>query len=249
MAQKVIDPQQWNMYSYVRNNPLRLIDPTGLYVCAGTEKECKEFEKQRQDALKSKNGGVRRGAEFYGRLGDEDGVTVRFGTPEQGRAGTAEAQLEINPRDTSKFRANVEIVIKKALSGLDLRDAIVHEGTHGADAREFAATATLDGHYDLSKNLTKFQTEINAYGVSAALRNERGSTVTLGTCPDSPCTIGFGVNAGQTVRNILRYLVNPANGYNKFVDASGLEGAVQGPKLIQELSRRQFPAITTPAPR
>lgn len=29
MKQKLLDPQQWNMYSYVRNNPLRFLDPTG----------------------------------------------------------------------------------------------------------------------------------------------------------------------------------------------------------------------------
>ncbi|SRR5581483_4646078 len=32
MKQKVIDPQQWNMYSYARNNPVRFVDPTGKYL-------------------------------------------------------------------------------------------------------------------------------------------------------------------------------------------------------------------------
>jgi RHS repeat-associated protein len=30
MDQHAIDPQSWNLYTYVRNNPLRYIDPTGL---------------------------------------------------------------------------------------------------------------------------------------------------------------------------------------------------------------------------
>ena len=30
LDQRPDDPQSWNIYSYVRNNPLVLIDPTGL---------------------------------------------------------------------------------------------------------------------------------------------------------------------------------------------------------------------------
>lgn len=28
------DPQQWNSYSYVRNNPVNMVDPTGEFVMA-----------------------------------------------------------------------------------------------------------------------------------------------------------------------------------------------------------------------
>jgi RHS repeat-associated protein len=31
MNQKMTDPQQWNMYAYVRNNPLRLVDNNGKW--------------------------------------------------------------------------------------------------------------------------------------------------------------------------------------------------------------------------
>lgn len=48
--EKLVDPQQWNMYAYGRNNPLRFVDPTGRRVelVGDDEQRRKELEALKQ---------------------------------------------------------------------------------------------------------------------------------------------------------------------------------------------------------
>jgi hypothetical protein len=106
-----------------------------------------------------------------------------------------------------------------------------HEGTHVADAQAFAATVSADlMHYDYSKNLTKYQTEVNAYRVTQAIQAAANEKASFGEgCTGGQCIFGPGIRNTDQVINEL--LAAPANGYNLTQDSQG---------------GRQFPDVPPP---
>jgi RHS repeat-associated protein len=195
--QKLFDPQQWNMYQYARNNPLRYRDPSGLYVCADSakcdSKQDKAFEQSRQHDLKSKDANVVRGAKAFGDPTKDNGTTIKFGDTGKDNGVTTTGQMREDPNHPGTYQAVTTTTFKTGLSGTGLDAAVAHEGTHVADAQGFAAT--FDGmHWDLSKNLTKYQTEVNAYRVTQAVQASANEKASYGEgCTGGQCIFGPGV--------------------------------------------------------
>lgn len=171
------NPQTWNRYAYALNNPLSIIDPTGLYDlvnnCASNDKSCnKQFQ---QDAKNLKQGiadlqkkvdNMKDGPEkqrleaslkALGTEGDNNNVNVKFGALSGSAAGNTETVAD----KTGGLSFNVTFDPSKISGGTNswAIDA-AHEGTHVSDISDprYANDATT---------LSDFSLEYRGYQTSA----------------------------------------------------------------------------------
>ncbi len=171
LRQKLRDPQQWNMYSYTRNNPLRLFDPTGMYVTSCKETDVSKcdantqaFEAARQRDLSSDDRSIRKAAAAYGNYG-QAGVNVQF---QDQKAGGGEVTFDRDASGKATGTLTVNITpgqlaeAGRGTEGQAGTDAVVaHEGVHVGDDMKL-----IKSGYDTKYDITHLKTEEHAYRVS-----------------------------------------------------------------------------------
>ena len=164
------NPQTWNRYSYALNNPLKIVDPNGLYnVNCGDDKECKQAAKDLKKGLtdlqkkvdKMKDGPEKQRLEAslkaLGTEGDKNDVNVKFGANSDGAAGNTQTVAD----KTGALSFNVTLDPSKISGGTNYWgiDA-AHEGTHVSDISD-------PRYANLPTSLSDFSLEYRGYQTSA----------------------------------------------------------------------------------
>jgi len=213
----LLDPQTLNKYAYVRNNPLALTDPTGMYVCADdpkdgsshcASKQDQAFENSLDKLRNSSNADVTRAAAAYGKMNDANGVTVGFANlTKKGEDGNVVSMLGADAKGNLLAESNVTINSKATGAAFDA--AIGHEGSHVADAQDVVKSIVADpnGNFTVGNNITRYQSEQRAYGVTNSILASEGVRASEGC---DGCVLGLGVLPGQ-VPSIVNRIMRTGN--------------------------------------
>ena len=204
-------PQTWNRYAYALNNPLKIVDPTGLYnVDCGSDKTCIKAAKNLKNGLsdlqkkvdKMKDGTQKTRLEnalkAMGTENDKNNVNVSFGATKGGGAGET---VPVSDPQTYKESYNVTFDPSKLNGSNDYAIAGAHEGTHVDD---FSTELANPNGQPL---LSDFSVEYRGYQTSAYAASALGQD-SLSMNYDGKSSVIWNGSWGAVDKNITNFVTS-----------------------------------------